>query len=143
MNWSGWQQIGLLAQCVPCGVIIGLVFEINSGLIRCDTRKPFQYCLDGIFGVIAAILTFFCALVLMDGQLHPVLFLGVLCGFLMEHFTIGRFVEWGIVSLSRFARKTGGYIRIVFSLIFRGFGLIFQKLKRYLPFHSKFNDNNA
>lgn len=88
MEWSGRQQIYFLLQSVVLGAGQGLLLDVLTGMVRITNRKRWLWT-DVIFGPIAAVITFCGALVIMDGQLHPLLFVGVGFGMLMEHVMIG------------------------------------------------------
>lgn len=92
MDWSGREQLQLLLESMVPGMLIGACFDCDNGLFHKQTSFWRTLILDGLWGCIAALVTFFTALVLADGQLHPVLLLGILLGFLIERYTIGRFV---------------------------------------------------
>ena len=64
--------------------------------------------MDAAFGVLAALLTFYGALAIMDGRMHPLLFVGLAVGFWLQHRTVGRWVSrW----LYRAGRMLGRGIR--------------------------------
>lgn len=88
MEWSGRQQIYFLLQSVVLGAGQGLLLDVLTGMVRITNRKRWLWT-DVIFGPIAAVITFCGALVIMDGHLHPLLFVGVGIGMLAEHVTIG------------------------------------------------------
>lgn len=91
MEWSGRQQIEFLLQSFLLGVVQGLLLDVMTGLVFIAKRKRWLWT-DMIFGPIAAIITFCGALVIMDGQLHPLLFFGVFFGMALEHVVIGTYV---------------------------------------------------
>ena len=88
MEWSGRQQIQFLLQSFILGGLLGLCLDIATGLFTARKRRRWLWS-DVLFGPFAAVITFFGALVIMDGQLHPLLFIGVALGMLTEHVTVG------------------------------------------------------
>ena len=94
MEWGVGQQLPLLCQCAPIGACIGLFFDCTSGWLRDRSCRRKLFVADVVFGGFSAIITFFGALVVLDGQLHPMLFVGVLTGFLAEHCLFGKWMGW-------------------------------------------------
>ena len=90
MEWSKNQQLIFLCQSAVAGGMIGGLFDVVSGWYRGPQYRSRLFVADAALGAIAAIITFFGALTIMDGHLHPLLFTGVVTGFLVEHYTIGR-----------------------------------------------------
>jgi len=99
MEWSGEQQLGFLFSSAVLGMGIGLLFDVISGFWRGKKYQRQLYAADALLGVAAAVITFFGALIIMDGQLHPVLFCGILLGFFLEHYIIGRWLSLGLWKL--------------------------------------------
>ena len=118
LEWSGWQQIQFLFESIPCGVVLGLLFEMTSGFVRFSAKKWTGYFLDALQGVLSAIITFFAALVTMDGQLHPLLFIGVVLGFGCERFVLARVFARVAAFLTGILNKVGAYTHAVFRQIF-------------------------
>ena len=76
------------------GLLLGLTFDVNSGLSRAAPgRRVARLLRDMLFGLWAALLTFFVSLAIMDGRLHPLLFCGSALGFWLEHISVGRWVS--------------------------------------------------
>lgn len=121
MEWTGRQQLYFLLQCAAVGLVQGLVLDVMTGLRRRSPRKRWRLT-DVLFGPIAAFITFVGALVIMDGQLHPILFFGIAVGMLAEHVTVGVWLQWMLrrlrlcahkgVLIIRKIRPLGGKIRI-------------------------------
>lgn len=88
MEWTGQQQIRFLLQSIILGVWQGLCLDLITSLFTGRKRRRWLWT-DVLFGPLAAIITFFGALVIMDGQLHPLLFFGVALGMVAEHVTLG------------------------------------------------------
>lgn len=89
LEWGGAQQLMLLLQSGVLGVGLGVVFDLMTGVGR-DVSKIKRFFLDLIFCVLAALVTFFFSLVITDGKMHPILFLGCLLGMAIEHCVIGK-----------------------------------------------------
>lgn len=93
MEWTGRQQLYFLLQSVGVGLVQGLVLDTLTGLRQRLMHKRWRLT-DVLFGPIAAFITFIGALVIMDGQLHPMLFFGIAIGMLVEHATVGLWLQW-------------------------------------------------
>lgn len=92
MEWTWREQIVLLLQCSGLGMLLGIVYDWLSvwGQLRRLSRAAF-FALDALFGLLAALVTFFFALATMDGRLHPLLFVGSIIGLSAERCGISRF----------------------------------------------------
>jgi len=110
LEWSGRQQLLFLVQSAGLGVLIGLVFDIITGVTRGACRRLRVFLLDVLFGVLAALITFFGTLAIMDGQLHPLLFVGALIGFLSEHGSVGRWISRGVCRCQRCFSRAGLFL---------------------------------
>lgn len=93
MEWTVAHQIQFLFLSVIIGSVIGFLFELFGGFWRGKAYRRFLFVSDVFLCAFAAILTFFSALVLSNGQMHPVMHFGILLGLVVEHFTIGRVVS--------------------------------------------------
>lgn len=91
MEWTGQQQIRFLLQSIGLGMVQGLFLDTITGLVPIVKGQHLLWT-DVVFGPMAAIATFFGALVIMDGQLHPLMLFGVLLGMAVEHIGIGAFL---------------------------------------------------
>ena len=92
MDGYGMQQFVVLLKSVVIGGVIGILLDAYSGFLR---EKRYRYSLfvsDVLFGLVAAMVTFFGALIVTDGYLHPVLMVGIGCGCIAEHWLIGRWL---------------------------------------------------
>lgn len=108
MEWTGQQQLLFFWQSTGLGMLVGLTFEVASGLCRVIRCRWVVFLLDALFGVQASLITFFGALAIMDGQLHPLLFAGALVGFLMEHASVGAYISRVVCWCCRFLGRVGG-----------------------------------
>lgn len=99
MEWPIRQQMQCLLQSVMLGMLQGLLLDLLTGMVRILPRKRWLWT-DIVFGPIAAIITFCGALIILDGQLHPLLFFGVFLGMVTEHVAIGVWV-CGVVRRAR------------------------------------------
>ena len=84
MEWSGRQQLLFLVHSALVGAGIGLLFDCISGCLRLRKYRRYLFIIDGLFGALAALATFFGSLVITDGYMHPLLFLGIGLGFLIH-----------------------------------------------------------
>lgn len=94
----------MLSWCILVGAILGAVFDLVSGLGR-TLRLRTLFVFDALCGPTFAVVTFFAALVITDGVLSPMLFVGLLLGFFAEHLLIGRWLSKGVALLCRTIRK--------------------------------------
>ena len=92
MEWTWREQIVLLLQCSGLGMLLGIVYDWLSvwGQLRRLSRAAF-FVLDTLYGLLAALVTFFFARATMDGRLHPLLFAGSVIGLSAERCGISRF----------------------------------------------------
>lgn len=96
------QQLGFVLKSMVLGCCIGCMLDISGGFWR-GKQYRYKMCIaDVICCIIAAVITFFGALVITDGQLHPVLFVGIFWGVLAEHFIIGRWLSLVVYKFHRF-----------------------------------------
>ena len=116
MEWTGQQQIQFLLQSIVLGVLQGLCLDLVTNLFVERRRRKWLWT-DVLFGPLAAIITFFGALVIMDGQLHPLLFLGIALGMLAEHVTIGTLISFLLRyvrrKIDKIRRKIGSFFAMV------------------------------
>ena len=115
MEWTGWQQISFLLYSVLLGCGQGLLLDVITGIIHFKRGKRLLWS-DVIFGPLAAVITFLGALVIMDGQLHPLLLCGVLLGMVCEHVLIGVWIGRGLWRGRQCVEK---YARFVWSKMSR------------------------
>ena len=91
MGWMGREQVRLLLESGGLGLLLGMLFDVFGALSRaCGRRRIRRFLVDAAFGIPAALMTFYGALAIMDGRMHPLLFGGMLVGFCLQHLTIGR-----------------------------------------------------
>ena len=78
MGWMGREQVRLLLESGGLGLLLGVLFDVCCALSRaCGRRRWLRFGVDAAFGVPAALLTFYGALAIMDGRMHPLLFAGL------------------------------------------------------------------
>lgn len=99
IEWSGQQQLLFLLKSIPVGAIIGFVFSVINANSRERKFSWRWFTVDIICSVLFALITFFASLVIMDGHLHPILFVGMVIGFLGVHFLCGRYIVYVIRAL--------------------------------------------
>lgn len=120
MEWTGQQQIDFLLQSFALGCGQGMLLDILTGLVYINKRRRWLWT-DILFGPLAAVVTFFGSLVIMDGQLHPLLLFAVFAGILTEHQIVGvyicRLVRW-IRRLSRQSIHAALNLALLFVHIF-------------------------
>ncbi|MBQ1950203.1 MAG: hypothetical protein II363_01190 [Clostridia bacterium] len=155
MEWTGRQQLFLLLLSGGVGLLLGLLSGVTEGMQRLfRVRRGASFLVDVLFGVLAALITFFASLGIMDGRLHPLLFAGLAGGFAAARFGPGRVIARWTVRLYRILAKTTaclldaaekGLLLVVgwpMRLFRRVFGWIWKQKKglRFLPAkkHKKF-----
>lgn len=131
MEWTQQQQIYFLLQSFILGFSQGVTLDVVTGLV-CGNRRRWLWT-DVLFGPFAAVTTFLGALLICDGQLHPVMLLGVALGMGGEHVAIGRYLQWGIVHCVRMAGK----IRSLISQKVRQFGRFFTQKQLRVDHNAK------
>lgn len=107
MEWTIRQQICFLLQSVCLGAMEGVCLDAITALIPSQKKRD-CFWIDIAFGPFAAVVSFFGALVIMDGQLHPLLLFGVFFGMWIEHIFIGIFLH----KVVRKIRKYRSEIRV-------------------------------
>lgn len=134
MEWSGRQQIQFLLQSFMLGGLLGLCLDIATGLFTARKRRRWLWS-DVLFGPFAAVITFLGALIIMDGQLHPLLFIGVALGMLTEHVTVGGHLCRGVRDIrlwvGKCARKGCYYGSVLAMLCYRKLVLLFCRSKKH------------
>lgn len=89
MAWLEHQQIGVLFPFICIGAVLGVFLDAVSGLIWLGRVHKWHF-VDMFFGPVAGLVTFCGALIWMDGQLHPLLFTGLIMGWFFEHSLVGK-----------------------------------------------------
>ena len=114
MEWTGREQVLFLWQSLKLGVAIGLLLDGIAALILRDERQG-RFVLDVVFGGVTALLVFLGSLVILDGQVHPLLIFGSSIGIIAEHFLIGLWVRNRLLRVRRwlwsFAKKVALVVR--------------------------------
>ena len=104
MEWTGRQQILFLLQSIGLGIIIGLFLDGLAALMLRRVRRN-QFILDVAFGGVTALLVFFGSLVILDGQLHPLLIFGSTAGLAVEHLSVGLWIRKWLMRMRRAYHK--------------------------------------
>lgn len=89
MEWSGQQQLELLLQSGGVGLVLGFVYDIFQLPGYFGGGRRCQFLCDAFYGIVAALVTFFASLAIMDGRMHPLLFAGCGVGFFAQHSSVG------------------------------------------------------
>ena len=115
IEWTGHQQLMFLLESICAGLLLGAVFGIFNGVGHIRNRRGRVFLLDVLYFVLAAVITFFSSLVVMDGQLHPLLFIGILCGAVISYLLLGRFLSRLVCMtgrrITRIAAQSSLYMR--------------------------------
>lgn len=101
MEWSSLQQLGFVLKSMVLGCCIGCVLDISGGFWRGKKHRRRMYAADVFCCVLSAVITFFGALVITDGQLHPMLFVGIIPGVFAEHLIVGRWLSLIVYKIHR------------------------------------------
>ena len=112
MEWTGRQQVLFLLQSVGLGAAIGLFLDGIAALILRDERQD-RFVLDVVFGGVTALLVFLGSLVILDGQVHPLLIFGSSIGIIAEHFLIGLWVRNRLFRVRRWLWSFANKVAIV------------------------------
>ena len=129
MEWSGQQQIQFLMQSVVLGALQGLLLDVITGCTYVGGHRRWLWT-DVLFGPLAGLITFFGALIIMDGQLHPVLLIGIFLGMLIEHVIIGSYVCRLVHYIRRFISRGFALFCGVPRRILHGMGGLMRRLSR-------------
>ena len=104
MEWTGRQQIIFLLQSIGLGATIGLFLDGLATLMLRRVRQN-QFILDVALGGVTALLVFFGSLVILDGQLHPLLLFGSTAGMVVEHLVVGLWIRKWLMRMRRVCHK--------------------------------------
>ncbi len=136
VEWTGSQQLLFLLQSGGLGFGLGFLFDVFTGLGRAGGRCR-RFWLDSFIGVLAALITFFGSLAIMDGVLHPLLFAGILVGFLAEHAGVGWLVSrWLCGAVRRSSGFFGKMLAVLEAILLRIsplFEALWSKIRCHRP----------
>ena len=99
MEWSGMQQLSFLPKGAVLGIMIGMLLDVSGGYWRGKRYRTRLFISDVLTCALSAVITIFGALIFGDGYLHPVLFIGVLIGAVMEHGLLGRWLAFALYKI--------------------------------------------
>lgn len=100
MKWMWLQQVRLLLQSMGLGFILAILFDLFSIIEKLHIRSKIGvFIADTLFGLLSALITFFVSLAIMDGRMHPLLFVGSFLGFFVQHISLGHMVSPKIYKL--------------------------------------------
>ncbi len=133
MQWSGYEQLKLFIASILLGCCLGLLFSLFNVASKLRHYRWIMFLSDAMFFAVASIISFFFALAMMDGLLHPLLFCGCLVGFVVFHAALGRY-------LSRWLYRLGRWLIIVATKAIRWTFMPFKRLLSAL--RHAFNSNN-
>ncbi len=132
MEWTWREQILLLLQCGGLGLLLGTVYDWLS--VWCQLRRLSRaacFVTDALFGLLAALVTFFFALATMDGRLHPLLFIGSLLGVTVQRCGISRVHRRLLYRLGTLLRRCVRLCILPFLLLRKGIRLFLAKVGRF------------
>ena len=101
MEWTQGEQLILLGEAGGVGILLGVLLDVTTAWGRCCRSRKTVFVLDAGFGLAAALITFFAALAMADGVLHPLFFAGIAAGMVAQRLSLGRI---GVRLLTRFFR---------------------------------------
>ena len=97
-----------MLQSICIGLAQGVIFDTMTGVGK--RLKPIcRLCLDVGYGPVAGLLLFFGSLVIMDGQLHPLLLVGSTLGLVIEHVTVGLYLSKSVTFICRMLQTMVAY----------------------------------
>ncbi len=141
LEWSGTQQLLLLLQSSGLGVALGLLFDVLGGLLRAKPpAKWMRFIADTLFGLVAGLVTFYASLAIMDGQLHPLLFVGSGIGFAAAHLSVGMLLAKG---LCRARRSWMRMWAVLGTLCVRFLGAVYDRICRLKGKKGSTSEENA
>ena len=120
IEWSGQQQLLFLLKSIPVGAVVALIF---SGISAIDRKRKFTWRLfivDVLSSILFAVITFFAALAIMDGHLHPLLFGGIIIGFSLVRFLCGRYIVYVVRLFAGGGSATVSFVKHVLIKRFLG-----------------------
>ncbi len=89
MEWTWRQQLIMLLQSSGVGFLLGILYDFVTTIGRVKRfSRPIVFTMDALLGLLAAVVTFYFALVITGGYMHPFLFVGVSLGALTEHGSV-------------------------------------------------------
>ncbi len=129
--WVTQPSLALLWQSALLGVGLGLLFDVFNAADKSRRRnRRLTFACDVLFFALAAVVTFYFALAVADGLLHPLLFVGSLGGFLAEHWLVGRYFSPFIY---RSVRGVYRFLTWIFRMISVPLRAVFRAICRRLP----------
>lgn len=130
IEWSGQQQLLFFARSVVVGLMIGVLFDVFTGWGRIRRSKVKTFLLDVTFCLISSVITFFAALVIMNGQLHPLLLFGIALGAVIVHITVGQIISSLVAWMGRFFGKVSCYFERLQGAALGIFRLVKESVKK-------------
>ncbi len=133
MEWTWREQILLLLQCGGLGLLLGTVYDWLS--VWCQLRRLSRavcFVLDSLFGLLAALVTFFFSLATMDGRLHPLLFVGSLLGVMIQRCGISRVHRRLLYRMGVLLRGFVQLCAVPFVLLKEGIRLLLVTIGRFI-----------
>lgn len=89
---------------------MAILLNVINGLERVRRKRLKTFCLDVLFCILSAAITFFAALIITDGQLHPALFFGMSIGFSFTHILCGRYIAKFVCIVTNLCRVATAYM---------------------------------
>lgn len=133
MEWTWREQILLFLQCGGLGLLLGMMYDWVSvwGQLHRSSRGT-VFCMDSLFGLLAALVTFFFALATMDGRLHPLLFAGSALGVVVQRCGISRLHRSVLYRIGILLRSFARYCMVPFLLVKAGVARVLEKVGKFI-----------
>lgn len=133
MEWTWREQILLFLQCGGLGLLLGTTYDWVSvwGQLHRSSRAT-VFCMDSLFGLLAALVTFFFSLATMDGRLHPLLFAGSALGVVVQRCGISRLHRRVLYRLGVLLRSLAQYSVLPFVLLKVGISQVLVKVGNFI-----------
>lgn len=141
-EWTGEHQLALFWQSCVLGAALGFLFDFFNIPSKTRRRRRLTVFLcDVLFFAVAAMVTFFFSLAVMDGRMHPLLFCGSFLGMAVQHLVIGRLFSRMLYCVGRFVcivfRRLLGWLRVPFDRVFSAFSRLFSSIRTKIRSNAK------
>lgn len=142
IEWSGQQQLLFFVRSVVVGLMIGVLFDVFTGWGRIKRSKTKTFLLDVAFCLISSVITFFAALIIMNGQLHPLLLFGIALGVVVVHISVGQIISSVVVWLGRFFGKVSSHFERLREALLGVFCLVKESVEKKCRENHKKKEKN-
>lgn len=111
-------QLGIFLMCIAGGIIISLLYDIFRALRKSiKTADIVTYIEDIIFWILVGGFLIYLIFILNDGNIRFFIFVGLILGGILYHFTLSKFFMKITVKIFTFLKKILlAPIRLIFKL---------------------------